>query len=99
MFDPRPLYCSSLTTAVGGTKDTNFVDSGSPYCGTNQWLAGGASFGPIFHDSQMAKRINLCSRFGVLFPRVLGAQELLWGLGFHLASQCYVYIGSRVAFG
>ena len=36
VFDPRPLYCSSLTTAVGGTKDTNFVDSGSPYCGTNQ---------------------------------------------------------------
>ena len=35
MFDPRPLYCSSLTTAVGGTYDINFVDSGSPYCGTN----------------------------------------------------------------
>ena len=27
MFDPRPLCCSSLTTAVGGTTDTNFVDS------------------------------------------------------------------------
>ena len=37
VFDPRPLYCSSLTTAVGGTKDTNFFDSGSPYCGTNQY--------------------------------------------------------------
>ena len=37
MFDLRPLYCSSLTTAVGGTKDTNFVDSQSPYRGTNQW--------------------------------------------------------------
>ena len=36
MFDPRPLCCSSLTTAVGGTKDTNFVDSESPYRGTNQ---------------------------------------------------------------
>ena len=35
MFDPRPLYCSSLTTAVGGTKDTNIVDSESPYHGTN----------------------------------------------------------------
>ena len=35
MFDPRPLYCSSLTTAVGGTKDTNFVDSGSLYRGMN----------------------------------------------------------------
>ena len=35
MFDPRPLCCSSLTTAVGGTKDTNFVDSESPYRGTN----------------------------------------------------------------
>ena len=32
MFDPRPLCCSSLTTAVGGTKDTNIVDSESPYC-------------------------------------------------------------------
>ena len=36
MFDPRPLYYSSLTTAVGGTKDTNIVDSESPYRGTNQ---------------------------------------------------------------
>ena len=38
MFDPRPLYCSSLNTAVGGTKDTNIVDSESPYRGTNQFL-------------------------------------------------------------
>ena len=30
MFDPRPLYCSSLTTAVGGTKETNIVDSAHP---------------------------------------------------------------------
>ena len=30
MFDPRPLYCISLTTAVGGTTDTNFVDSAHP---------------------------------------------------------------------
>ena len=36
MFDPRPLCCSSLTTAVGGTKDTNIVYSESPYRGTNQ---------------------------------------------------------------
>ena len=35
MFDPRPLCYSSLTTAVGGTKDTNIVDSESPYRGTN----------------------------------------------------------------
>ena len=51
------------------------------------WLAGGASFGPIFHDAQMAKQLNLCSRFGEHFPWILGAQELSWGLGFHLASQ------------
>ena len=38
MFDPRPLCCSSLTTAVGGTKYTNIVDSESPYRGTNQLL-------------------------------------------------------------
>ena len=25
MLDPRPLYCSSLTTALGGTKDTNLL--------------------------------------------------------------------------
>ena len=30
MFDPRPLCCSSLTTAIGGTTDTNFVDSAHP---------------------------------------------------------------------
>ena len=35
MFDPIQLCCSSLTTAVGGTKDTNIVDSESPYRGTN----------------------------------------------------------------
>ena len=38
MFVPRPLCCSSLTTAVGGTKDTNIVDSESPYRGTNHPL-------------------------------------------------------------
>ena len=38
MFDPRPLCCSSLTTAVGGTKDTNIVDSESLCRGTNQPL-------------------------------------------------------------
>ena len=26
----EPLYCSSFTTAVGGTTDTNFVDSAHP---------------------------------------------------------------------
>ena len=36
MFDPIHLCCSSLTTAVGGTKDINIVDSESPYRGTNQ---------------------------------------------------------------
>ena len=48
MFDPRRLCCSSLTKTVGGTKDTNIVDSEggtkdtnivdseSPYRGTNQ---------------------------------------------------------------
>ena len=51
------------------------------------WLAGGASFGPIFHDVQVAKQPNFCSQFGELFPRVLGAQEGVLGLGFHLASQ------------
>ena len=35
---PTPLCCSSLTTAVGGTKDTNIVDSESPYRGTNHQL-------------------------------------------------------------
>ena len=30
MFDPRPLCYSSLTTAVGGTTYTNFVDSAHP---------------------------------------------------------------------
>ena len=38
MFNPRPLYCSSFTTTIGGIYDTNFVDSGSPYCGTNHTL-------------------------------------------------------------
>ena len=30
VFDPRPLCCSSLTTAVGGTTNTNFVDFAHP---------------------------------------------------------------------
>ena len=37
VFDPRPLYCSSLTTAVGGTKDTNFVDSDHPTMARIKW--------------------------------------------------------------
>ena len=37
VFDPRLLYCSSLTTAVGGTKDTNFVDSDHPTVARIKW--------------------------------------------------------------
>ena len=37
VFDPRPLYCSSLTTAVGGTTDTNFVDSAHPTVARIKW--------------------------------------------------------------
>ena len=37
MFDPRPLCCSSLTTAVGGTTDTNFVDSAHPTVARISW--------------------------------------------------------------
>ena len=38
MFDPRPLYCSSLTTSVVGTYVyINFVDFSSAYCGMNQF--------------------------------------------------------------
>ena len=36
---------------------------------------------------------QLGSRFGELFPRVLGVQELSWGLGFHLASQVMFIYG------
>ena len=42
MFDPRPLYCSSLTTAVVGTYVyINFVDFSSAYCGTNHGAVAG----------------------------------------------------------
>ena len=37
VFDPRPLYCSNLTTAVGGTKDTNFIDSDHPTVARIKW--------------------------------------------------------------
>ena len=57
------------------------------------WLAGGASFGPIFHNAQMAKRPNLCFRFGELFPRVLELKRVFWGLWFHLASQVMFIYG------
>ena len=33
-----------------------------------------------------------------VLPRVLELKMVLWGLGFHLAFQSYVYIGPRVAF-
>ena len=36
MFDPRPLCCSSLTTAVGGIRIYKFCRFRSPYRGTNQ---------------------------------------------------------------
>ena len=51
MFDPRPLYCSSLTTAVGGTKDTNIFVSVSPYHGTNQLLV-------IFHKLVLVTQVK-----------------------------------------
>ena len=41
----------------------------------------------------MAKRPNLCSHFGELFPRVLGSQEGVLGLGFHLESQVMFILG------
>ena len=47
MFDPRPLCCSSLTTAIGGTKDTNIVDSESPYRGTNHGIIDAACCGAL----------------------------------------------------
>ena len=49
MFDPRPLYCSSLTTVVVGTYVyINFVDFSSAYCGTNQ----------VCSDFQLVKQIE-----------------------------------------
>ena len=33
------------------------------------------------------KKTKVGSRFGELFPRVFGAQNVSWGLGFYLASQ------------
>ena len=49
MFDPRPLCCSSLTTAVGGTTDTNFVDSAHPTVAriTNRLLVNANSAGNV----------------------------------------------------
>ena len=58
MFDPRLLCCSSFTTAVGGTKDTNIVDSESPYRGTNHlWV-------PLYKH-------KLCSTYGYLRTSII----------------------------
>ena len=51
MFDPRPLYCSSLTTAVVGTSVyINFADFSSADCGTNQ---------PVRIDYSLDKLVEL----------------------------------------
>ena len=64
MFDPRPLCCSSLTTTVGGTKDTNIVDSESPYHGTNR--------AQRFHEAYAAVLLRaFYDLASVLLPRVV----------------------------
>ena len=50
-------------------------------------VAGGASFGPISHGSQMVKMTQLGSTSLESFSRVLEFKMVFWGLGFHLASK------------
>ena len=70
MFDPRPLCCSSLTTAVGGTKDTNIVDSESPYRGTNQVIVDRLTKSTHFLAVRMTFTLE---EFGKLYKR-----EIVW---------------------
>ena len=53
----------------------------------NTMVAGGASFGPISHGSQMVKMTQLGSISLESFSRVLEFKMVFWGLGFHLASK------------
>ena len=50
-------------------------------------VAGGASFGPISHGSQMVKLPNSGPQVLESFSRVLEFKMVFWGLGFHLASK------------
>ena len=50
-------------------------------------VAGGASFGPIPHGSQMVKMTQLGSTSLENFSKVLEFKMVFWGLGFHLASK------------
>ena len=59
MFDPRPLCCSSLTTAVGGTTDTNFVDSAHPTVARINRLTKSAHFLPINVEDSLEKLAQL----------------------------------------
>ena len=52
-----------------------------------RWPAGGASFGPNPHGSQMVKRPNLVFTIFESFSYGFGAQNGVFGLGFHFASK------------
>ena len=87
MFDPRLLYCSSLTTAVGGTYETNFVDSGSPYHGTNHYVG--------WHVLIGASALLLVLRHFCYMGRhvLIGASALL------LVLRHFCYVGRHVLIG
>ena len=99
MFDPRPLYCSSLTTAIGGKYETNFVDSGSPYHGTNQSMRPqpshpqvalpGASSSSAQGSMSTSPLKRMERRIKGWFKYILGKQKQLDNRLFRLQSHIY----------
>ena len=61
-------------------------------------MAGGASFGPNPHDSQMVKCPNLVFTILESFFLGFGTQDGVLGARVSFGIQSYVYIGPRVAF-
>ena len=80
MFDPRPLCCSSLTTAVGGTTDTNFVDSAHPT------VARIKAFGYLYKEHQKEIRATIQKRDEELESN-LNYREKLWTERIYLVNQ------------
>ena len=61
-------------------------------------VAGGTSFGPISHGSQIVKMTQLGSTSLESFSRVLEFKNGVFGARVSFGIKSYVYIGPRVIF-
>ena len=102
-WPPPPLCRPDPGVSDGGwpgnfTADVVWMSPSSLFGACCRWPAGGDSFGPNSHGSQMVKRPNLV--FTILESFFLGfwSSRGCFGDRVSFGIQSYVYIGPRVAF-